>query len=268
MYSKNVIATEGKLLSNLDKINQTSIEKTVPQTINEALKDVRIRTGRIVKFYPYIDKAKVKLDGNGKIVLCGILHRFGSDLIDFYTPLSYGTGYDDSLHEKYITPKFTQNVCVLNIDDNDSDEYLLLGSFLKDEIVGFNPAKPGNIKIMSVCEDGNEFWMKFGKDGFNYRLPSKPNIKVGNKYDEEGVQDFDYITGEDVYTREDIDIFLGEYEAKIKELEEKVNTLINQQNNANTNPTDNTDNNNPTDNTGSNTNEDNNPEEDDPEDAE
>ena len=227
MNSKNITVTEGKFLSKLDKINQNSIEKTVPQAITTALEDVRIRTGIIVRFYPYIDKAKVRLNGSERSIICKILHRFGGDLIDFYTPLAYGVGYDDEVHEKYITPKFSQNVCVLNIHNDDSDEYLILGYFQNEDIVGFNPAKPGNVKIMSVCEDKNEYWIKFGKDGFNYRLPHKPKIQVGDVHDEEGVLDFNYANNEDTYTKEEVDSLLEVYNERINQLEEIVNNLTN-----------------------------------------
>ena len=244
MNSKNVTVTEGKFLSKLDKINQSSIEKTVPQAIENALNDVKIRTGIVLRFYPYIDKAKVKLDDTGKNLMCKVLHRYGGDLIDFYTPLAYDDGYDDTLHEPYIIPKSSQNVCVLNIHDKDSDEHLILGYYQNEEIVGFNPAKPGNIKIMSVCEDKNEYWIKFGKDGFNYKLPNKPNIQVGDVYDDKGVTDLDYVDSDNVYTKEEVDNLLSvyesiltDYENRIKSLEEVIVSNANPNNAENNNPT-------------------------------
>lgn len=224
MNSKNITVTEGKLVSGLDKINQSSIEKTVPQAINTVIEQVSIRTGVIVRFFPYIDKAEVKLDSNGKKILCKILHRYGGDLLDFYTPSAYDNDFDDSLQEPYVIPKAEQCVCVLNIHDNDSDEHIILGYYNNEEIVGFNPAKPGNIKLTKLSEDGNEFWIKFGVDGFNYKIPSKSNVQVGNIYDEEGVQDVEYPTSDDIYTIDEVDGLINSYDEKITQFEELVNS--------------------------------------------
>lgn len=217
MQSKNINANSARVSNLLQGTMNKAIQSTVPQQINEAIDSVKIRTGRIIRFYPYIDKALVKLDNKGGNVLCKILHRYGGDIIDFYTPDSYNGGYDKSLGERYVIPMSAQNVCVLNIHDDDSEENLVLGYYQNEEIVGFNPAKPGNIKIMSINEE-TEFWLKFGIDGFNYRVPDKPSVKVG--YYEDEVQELNYSNSDDVYTKEEVDNLLKDYEERIKKLEE------------------------------------------------
>lgn len=210
--SKNITATKGRLQEGLDKVTSNMIDKTVPSQINEAVDKVKIRTGVITKFYPYIDKAEVKLDFSGKKVLCKILHRCGGDLIDFYTPSAYETDYDDNLHEKYIIPMASQNVCVLHIHDSDSEENLILGYYMNEEIVGYNPAKPGNIKIMGICQDSNEYWFKFGFEGFKYKTHSAPSRQIGDVHTEEGVEEVSYANSKNVYTKEEVDKLIEDIE--------------------------------------------------------
>lgn len=217
MGSKNVHATDTKIRNLFQNTMATFIGNTVPQQITEAIDSVKIRTGRIVRFYPYIDKALVRLDNKDGTVLCKILHRFGGDIIEFYTPFDYDGGFDKSLGERYIIPRSAQNVCVLNIHDDDSEENLILGYYQNEEIIGFNPAKPGNVKLMSIGEDA-QFWIKFGVDGFNYRIPNKPTATVG--YYDEDAEELKYSDSKDVYTKEEVDELLKEYEERIKKLEE------------------------------------------------
>ena len=131
--SKYITATEGRMKATLETvITQTTMPK-VDEKIQKTLEDSLIRTGVITKFYPYLDKAEVKLDLSKKLVLCKILHRYGGDLIDFYTPLSDTKQIrDDKLKEPYIVPKVRNHVCVLKVHDSDSDENLILGYYQND----------------------------------------------------------------------------------------------------------------------------------------
>lgn len=238
--SKKITATKGRLEENLNRISNTAIEKTVPTQIENAVDKVKIRTGVITKFYPYLDKAEVRLDYDESKVLCKILHRCCGDLIDFYTPLANESGFDSNLQEPYITPRASQNVCVLHIHDSDSEEDLILGYYNNKDIVGFNPAKPGNFKLMNVWEDGNDYWIKFGIDGFNYKIGKSPSRQVGNIHLEGGVNEETYANSEEVYTKsevddlinglkdtptytkEEIDLKFQQYEQRIKALEESI----------------------------------------------
>jgi len=221
--SKKINATKGRLMNGFDKITHSAIQNTVPKQIEEAISKVSMRTGVITKFYPYLDKAEVQFDSTKKKVLCKILHRFCGDLIDFYTPLADKKGFNKKLQEPYVVPKFRQTVCVLNIHDSDSQEHLILGYYNNKDIVNFNPAKPGNLKIMSVYDDGNECWLKFGKDGFNYRVTKTPNRYVGDKHEDDGVKEFDYPMSTDVYTKSEVDKLINEKEIYTKE---EVDTLL------------------------------------------
>lgn len=195
MDSKYITSTEGRLSNIITKINNNAIENIVPQRISQAVNDEKIRTGVITKFYPYLDKAEVKLDNINKKILCKILHRYGGEIMEYYTPLKDSDDFDEKLAEPYVIPKNPQHVLVIKIHDNDSEENLILGYYQNEEIVGYNPAEPGNIKLTCNTDD-NQYWIKFGTDGLDYRGIEEPTVKVGAVNDE--MDDVKYFTEKDV----------------------------------------------------------------------
>lgn len=194
--SKNVTVTEGRTKEAIFNVFNKTLTPQIKNDVKNAVENERIKTGVITKYYPYLDKAEVKLDETKKTVLCKILHRFGGDMIDFYTPLDAEESYDETLKEPCIIPKARHNVCVLQIHDDDSDENLILGYYQDSDVVGFKPATPGNVKLMSITEP-NLYWVEFGPDGLNLRLPKNPSIEVGTVKDE--------MENGDVYTKKEVD---------------------------------------------------------------
>ena len=193
---QDLTMTEGRAKKAFTNSVQKSILPAVNETVKNAVENERIKTGVITKFYPYLDKAEVKLDESNKKILCKILHRFGGDMIDFYTPLEYEESFDERLNEPCIIPRAAHNVCVLNINDKDSEENLILGYYQNNDVVGFKPASPGNIKLMSITEP-NLYWVEFGPDGLNLRLPKNPTIETGTLPIE--------MENADVYTKKEVD---------------------------------------------------------------
>ena len=86
--STEVTPTDARMKKLLSKQINNVMESPVPQQISNAVDNVSIKTGVITKFYPYLDKAEVRLDFSNELLLCRILHRYGGDIIDFYTPLA------------------------------------------------------------------------------------------------------------------------------------------------------------------------------------
>ena len=222
MNSKDITVTEGRAKKAFTNSVQKSILPAVNETVQNAVENERIKTGVITKFYPYLDKAEVKLDESNKKILCKILHRFGGDMIDFYTPLEYEESFDERLNEPCIIPRAAHNVCVLNINDKDSEENLILGYYQNNDVVGFKPASPGNIKLMSITEP-NLYWVEFGPDGLNLRLPKNPTIETGTLPVE--------MEDGSVYTKKEIDEKLkdlsstGLSTAEISALVDEYNTI-------------------------------------------
>ena len=89
----------------------------------------------------------------------------------------------------------------MNIHDADSNEYLLLGYYSNEELIGINPASQGNFKI--VTRGGtNQFWIKFGYDGLDLRLPGKTTINAGDM--DSTMESVDYPLTNDVYTKSEV----------------------------------------------------------------
>ena len=179
MNSNDMTITQGRLEESIKNAVNHVMGPNITQQISKTVEEERIQTGRVIRFYPYIDKALVRLDASKKKVMCKILHRCGGDMIDFYTPLESEKKYDDKLNEPYILPRANQDVCVLKINNGNSNvEHIILGYYNKSEIVGFSPASPGNVKFVAVTET-NPYWLSFGRDGLDVRLSNKPTAEVG-----------------------------------------------------------------------------------------
>lgn len=220
MNTTDIAVTEGRMKQAWKNSVVPLARQESTRIVEREVDKLKIRTGVITKFYPYLDKAEVQLDNVNAKVLCKILHRFAGDMIDFYTPLEHEKIFDDVLKEPCIIPKAAQHVLIVNIHDEDSEENLILGYYLNDEIVGFYPASPGNVKIMSLTES-NSYWVEFGRDGLDIRLPSEMKSKVGSlkkdmkpvtyaKSDEVYGKDEGYNKSEvypktDVYTKGEVD---------------------------------------------------------------
>ena len=206
--SKDLVVTEGRAKKAFDDAATRVIMPTVDEKIKSSVEDERLRTGVIRKFYPYLDKAEVKFDNVNKKVLCKVLHRFGGELLDLFTPNLDRWGFDDKLRERYIVPRGAIHVVVANLHDADSEEHLILGSYQNEELVGLNPATPGNFKI-ATRGGHNQFWIKFGYDGLDIRLPGSSTMKVGEMdVDMTEVQyadTNDVYSKEEVYTKEEVD---------------------------------------------------------------
>lgn len=225
MNTKDITVTDARVKQSLDNLINETAEPLVRRTVKQAVENERIRTGVILKLYPYLDKAMVKLDNVDQTILCKFMHRFTGDMIDFYTPLDAEQKFDDELKEPCVIPKARLHVLVANIHDKDSRENLILGYYLNEEITGFKPANPGNVKFMSLTE-ANLYWINFGKDGLEYRLPSEMKSEVGSlkndmrtvtyaKSDEVYGKDEVYNKSEvyprtDVYTKSEVDELIDE----------------------------------------------------------
>ncbi len=216
--SKNITATEGRLKSNFSSAVNTLVNLDgIQRSITKVQDKTSLRTGTVTKYYPYLDKAEVKLDSTKKTVLCKILHKYGGELLDLYTPVADRKEFCDKLKEPCYIPRAKLHCVVVNLHDADSDEHLLLGYYQNEEFIGLNPAKPGNIKLCTR-EATNQYWIKFGFDGLDLRVNSTPTVKVGER--DENMDTVDYASSEETYTKSEVDKLLSAYEERIARLEE------------------------------------------------
>lgn len=203
----SITTTKGRLLKAYENGLGTFVHKDVVKTVKTNVDTAKIRTGKVTKFYPYLNKAEVQLDNLNKKVISTILHHYGGELTDYYTP----NGDEDfckKLHEPCIIPRFELKCLVVKIHETDSQEYLLLGYLESDEIIGNNIAPKGNIRLSSVGAT-NEYYVQFGSQGLQIGSKEKPKVEIGDMEDE--TKELDYVFAEDVYNKEEIDNKLENY---------------------------------------------------------
>lgn len=196
---KNSTMTQGRMEKAIGHAVNRVAGPQITQQITEAVENERIKTGVLTKFYQYLDKAEVQIDDSGELILCRILHRFGGELIEYYTPVG-DESYCEDLKETCIIPRAELHCCILNINDG-TDEWLLLGFYSAEELMGVNPAQQGNLKI--VTRGGmNQYWIKFGYDGLDLRLPDSSTTNVGET--DSSMEELDYADVNNVYSKDEV----------------------------------------------------------------
>ena len=194
----NITVTNGRLEKALKTRVEPIIMPQVTKQVNQAVKDSKFQIGVMTKFYPYLDKCEIEV--NGELVLCKILHRFIGDLCEYYTPVG-DEDYCSTLNEPCIIPMGTLECLILDVNDN-TDEQIMVGFINSEELIGVNPAKQGNLKLVSRTET-NQFWIKFGLDGLDIRSPQAPTTNVG-EYDST-MEEVKYTNSNEVYTKAEVD---------------------------------------------------------------
>lgn len=208
----NIAVTDARLHNILDKkINQVIDKRDIPSMIEKTVNDAKIHTGSVLKYYPYKDKAMVKLSNNQKVV-CKLLHHMTGVLIDFFTPEGEAD-FCEELQEPCIVPRAELHVLVLDINDN-TKEQLMLGYYHPDDFIYINPAANGCYKITNISPS-NEYGLNIGMgkvevktlDGMEFTEGFFPedetSIVYANK-ENVPVKD-DVYTKKEVYTKEEVD---------------------------------------------------------------
>lgn len=202
--SDKINVTDARLRKALKSEFDFSVMPGINNKIFKVASDSKMQIGVMTKFYPYLDKSEVKLRNNS-LILCRNLHHFSGNLIDFFTPEGE-YDYCSELKEPCIIPREEIECLILDVNDS-TNEYILVGFLGMEELIGMNPAKPGNLKLVSKADD-NEYWIKFGGDNLNIRVPEGLVMNQG-RLDEE-MQTIDYVTPDDTYSKTEIDIKLDE----------------------------------------------------------
>lgn len=228
--SKNITDTSSRLLNQLRSISEeVYAQQDVESKIDKAVTDSMLTTGTVVKYYPYLNKALVKLDHSKKKILCKILSIFGGDMLLLYTPVG-DRKYCSTLHEPCVVPRGQLSCLVAPLNSDDTDG-LLLGYFNRKEFVGFNPSKQGNFKIL-VFGSLQEYSLRFGINGLK--------VVTNGKVDKSEINDWGTDVSTKHYTQEEVDKLLQSYDERIKVLEGLLNVTP-QSSNDNNNNTNNTD---------------------------
>lgn len=200
MNSRNITDTQSRLLTGMNSIIQDVYDnQNVGLQIQNAVEESMITTGTMTKYYPSLNKCEVQLDKSNKKVICKNLLMFNGSLILLYTP-DGEPSFCERLKEPCIIPQSKLSVLVVNIN-NDDDEYLMLGYYLKNDLLYLNPSKRGNFKIL-VPGAVNEYSIRFGLDGL--KVVTNGSI-VREELDTWGTN-----TTKEVYNKDDVDKLLVE----------------------------------------------------------
>lgn len=206
-----ITPTKGRLLKAYENGLGKLVNKEISSQVKTNVNGVKIQTGVVTKFYPYLNKAEVNIDKTNKKIICKILHRYGGAVIDLFTPLGETKTFCKNMKEPCIIPRGLLRCLVADIND-DSNEYLLLGYYENDEMIGLNPAEPGNVKL-AVIGGISQYWIKFGVGGLEFRSKNKPLTKVIEN--DEDAKDVTYASSDDVYTKAEVDKLLEDLKEEI-----------------------------------------------------
>ena len=199
--SNDITVTDARFKEAISNGVSKVINQTVPQMITQAVNDNKIRTGKVTKFYHYLDKAEVELDATGEKVLCKLSHRYVGTLIDFYTPAGEES-YCDERKEPCIIPIDPLYCLIIKLHEDDSNEYLLVDYYYPDDIVGFAPPPAGNMKLTNF-RVSNEDYIQFGNNGLIVQT-KKPLKQYYGEY-EDDVKELEVYSKDETYSKEEVD---------------------------------------------------------------
>lgn len=212
--SENITLTNGRQYSVLRMlVNRIVDERKIEEKVNKTVDASKIRTGKLVKFYPYLDKAEVQLDNLNKNVICKKFHFIGGSLLDFFTPEGE-SAYCMNLQEPCIIPREELHVLVADISNEDSNEMLLLGYYHPRDIVGIKPASPGYFKITNVGAT-NTWGVQIGCGEVNVATYDGVQYTQGEFHEDDTI--IDYANSKEVYTKEEVKTLLKEMKKEIIE---------------------------------------------------
>lgn len=197
MKSRDITATNGRVMNALSPVIKSAVESTVTDKIKTEVDKSKIHIGILTKFYPYLDKAEVRV--NDKLILCKILHRMHGSLVDFFTP-DGDASFCEILNEPCIIPRSELDCLVADIGDN-TREQLLLGYFLKDDVVYISPAESGHYKINDAGSTNN-WGLDIGVGNINLDSANGVTFTEGEIPDDNAI--VEYASSENVYNKKEI----------------------------------------------------------------
>ena len=206
MSSKNITDTDARVLKGITNIVQSVYDKQdIDGKIKRVVSDNMITTGVMTKFYPYLNKCEVQLDTTDELVLCSIISLFSGDLLFFFTP-SGEESFCETLREPCVIPRGKLNVLVANIQNDDYD-YVMLGYFFPNDIIGVTPAPLSNFRISGISAV-KEYSITFGLDGLH--------IVTGDNVQTTIVDDFEEDISVEQYSKSEIDSLLESFKEDLK----------------------------------------------------
>ena len=218
LSSKNITDTESRLKEILNNHSEDYYNRqNIPSQIETAINENMLTTGIMTKFYPSINKSEIKLDTTGEKVICKNSLLFMGDLILLYTP-SGDASYCERMKEPCVIPRGKLGCIVGHLNSNDDDEYLFLSYYSPYDMIGLNPSKQGNFKILAMG-GVNEYSLRFGLDGLQ--------VVNNGKIMKTELDSFGGDVTESYYTQDEIDDLIQNEVKGSYYTQEEVDNLIN-----------------------------------------
>jgi hypothetical protein len=197
--SQNITVTDARTKRAFHNLITEAVMPSVHEAIQQEAENFQIATGVMTKFYPYLDKAEVKLDNANEKILCKIMHRFDGNIIDFFTPQG-NRKFDDKRKEPYIAPLHNLHCLIMDINDN-TKEYLLLGYYTPKNIVGIRPASQGAMRICSIGAT-KENYIEF--NGAKLKIQTSKGIQREKGQFNTDTETVEYANSKETYTKEEL----------------------------------------------------------------
>ena len=190
----NITATNGRVINSMKPVIESVVNEKLETVVKEEIDKTKIHIGVLTKYYPYLDKAEVKVDN--KTIICKVLHRMHGSLVDFFTPLG-DSAFCEKLKERCIIPRGELECLIADVNDN-TKEQLLLGFFLQNDVLYTHPAEMGHYKIVDLAAT-NEYGLDIGRGTFNVYSNEGVNFTEGLTEAENTT--VNYADTNDVYTK-------------------------------------------------------------------
>lgn len=148
--AQDVILTPGRGPKALNNVIKQIGAKVTEKELKSKSENLKIRTGKVIRFYPQTDKVSVNLDDTGELVRCVLLHNLavsGEATISFTPSGTISTDVEND-NEYSIIPFNEHIAAVLNINDSlNKSEYLCLGFISKDSMLIKSNAELGEYLV-------------------------------------------------------------------------------------------------------------------------
>lgn len=217
--SSNITATDGRVIRSIEPIIHSVVDTKMEKEVKKEIDKTKIHLGVLTKYYPYIDKAEVKV--NNELIVCKILHRMHGSLVDFFTPEG-DKDFCEKLKEPCIIPRGELDCLVADINDN-TKEQLLLGYFLKNDVIYTTPANPGHYRIVDLSAT-NEYGLDIGVG--DIQLNSNEGVTFTEGFVAKENKNIVYANSENVYTKNDVYKKSEVYKKSLVYTKEEVDELI------------------------------------------
>jgi len=170
-------------------------DENIPEQITKSIEEHNIKSGRVIEFYQFLDKALIKLS-NGNEVEAWVLHRCMGSIIDMYTPEGEQV-ISDEKHEPCIIPKYELKALVAELGN---DEFVLLGYYNPNMVGAFSPPLAGEYTVRTLT-DTSQGGLTVNPQEITLTSNNGPSFVERDLGESTTI---DYANSKDIYTKDEV----------------------------------------------------------------